>query len=954
MEKLASPEFRSRVETFQARHETKVVTMLFSDIVGSTQLKAKVGDKEGIKAILRHHDVFRECLSLFHEAEEIGTAGDSFFVAFAKPSDAVKFALIVQKTLRHLASESECRVLDRIGIHVGEVWIDHSEGSSRSIDLYGIQVDLCARVSSLGDADQILLTRFPFDSARQIISSDDVKTFALLSWLNHGAYLLKGVEEPIEVCEVGEVGLARLTPPADSDKASRYVSADAEPVLGWRPAVGQQIPETAWVLEEKLGEGGFGEVWCGRDRVLKTKHVFKFCFRAERVRALKREVTIFRLLKERVGNHPNIVAIENVNFDRPPFYVVMQHVNGRDLAAWFGDPNAGKDISLDLRLRLVSQVADALQAAHDSGIVHRDVKPSNVLVSGSADKSHAYLTDFGLGNITSEAATAGITQLGFSQTITRAVAAGGTQLYMAPELFMGQPPSIRSDIYSIGVVLYQMIIGDLTRPVFSDWPDDIPDPLLREDLQLCFARDPLKRFSGAGELASRLRSLPKRRVAREQEHKAILARENARYHRGVVWTAAVEAPLIATVIAYFLYFTDDASGKYDFAGSYHIPLYLFFTALTAMYFGIDSGMRAYFRDLATGFTTAGHGVLRYAGRLFLAISGIIAIQTLLFVFVGNSILEVREMIWTYFTITFLIAFCGATLGLLFSSLVRSRESAVRILFLLIIPQMLLSGALIPIDQMNHLNFTFRPWIVPFPGSELGEQRIRERQNVPIYANFLPVRWGWEALMVAQAKLNPVAVRQGKLQQQIDALVGKEQLTEAESGRLEDLKDTLGLLSALEAGSINEIEKHLRGVDKVIKGEALDSGAVRGSTKGVTAERLYFNRKVLDAIYRSEVEQSDHRVAQSVNVLLAPEKQWEISLFGLRQSIHIDSLIYNAFALAGLSFLVLACFCAHLKLRVVPFMKPQKPSKPQLESIPSKLSGSMSAITSKRPSRAKTR
>ena len=425
MQTLDTPVFRSRVEDFQLRHETKVVTMLFSDVVGSTRLKATLGDKEGIGALLKHHEVFRKTLAAIESGEEIGTAGDSFFLVFAKPSDAVKFALLVQKNVRQLAVDTGHSVLDRIGIHVGEVWIDHAETASRTKDLYGTQVDLCARVSSLADADQILLTRFPFDSSRQVLSRHDVKDFELLSWLNHGPYLMKGIEEPIEVCEVGELGKARLMPPTDSEKAVRYISSDAEPVLGWRPAVGQPVPETSWILDEKLGEGGFGEVWSGHDKLLKTLHVFKFCFRAERARSLKREVTIFRLLKERIGNHPNIVAIENVYFDRPPFYIVMQHINGHDLSAWFKDQENDSTFSVELRLRLIAQVADAVQAANDTGIVHRDIKPSNILVSGSSDQAHAYLTDFGIGNITSEASLSGITQFGFSQTVTRLAGMGG-------------------------------------------------------------------------------------------------------------------------------------------------------------------------------------------------------------------------------------------------------------------------------------------------------------------------------------------------------------------------------------------------------------------------------------------------------------------------------------------------------------------------------------------------
>jgi hypothetical protein len=151
-------------------------------------------------------------------------------------------------------------------------------------------------------------------------------------------------------------------------------SPDSEPVLGWRPAVDQPVPGKGWVLEKKLGEGGFGEVWLGRDKRLKTEHVFKFCFWADRARSLKREVTLFRLLKERVGEHPNIVGIEHVYFDEAPFYIVMQHVEGEDLATWCETQGGVDKVPRASRIEVVAQVAHALQAAHDSGVIlPRDV-----------------------------------------------------------------------------------------------------------------------------------------------------------------------------------------------------------------------------------------------------------------------------------------------------------------------------------------------------------------------------------------------------------------------------------------------------------------------------------------------------------------------------------------------------------------------------------------------------
>ncbi|MDA1275591.1 MAG: protein kinase [Verrucomicrobia bacterium] len=379
MDLNAALENRNKVEEFRKKHRVGLLTLLFTDLVGSTKLKQRLGDRQAVALIQQHHALLREILVRFKDGEEIGTAGDSFFIVFAKPSDAVQFSLLLQSKLRGLPKQAP--LLDRVGIHIGEVVIEERPGTYKPKDMYGLQVDICARVMSLAEGDQIVLTRSAFDNARQVLKGEEIEGVGALSWMNHGPYVLKGVEEPMEICEVGEVGAAVLKPPADSEKVHRYVSADSEPALGWRPALEQVVPGTEWVLEEKLGEGGFGEVWVARQARLKERRVFKFCFRADRVRSLKREVTLFRLLKERVGEHPNIVRLHDVFFDEPPYYVVMDYVAGRDLKTWCEARGGVNRIPLETRLEMAAQVADALQAAHDAGVIHRDVKPSNILIA---------------------------------------------------------------------------------------------------------------------------------------------------------------------------------------------------------------------------------------------------------------------------------------------------------------------------------------------------------------------------------------------------------------------------------------------------------------------------------------------------------------------------------------------------------------------------------------------
>ena len=132
------------LEAFGRRHRTGLVTLLFTDMVGSTALKQQLGDRASALLFEKHHQIIRELLKRFSQGEEVETAGDSFLMIFATPSDAVQFSLLLQSRLRQLKEETGAPVQDRIGIHVGEVVMGADAQSQKPKDLYGIQIDTCA------------------------------------------------------------------------------------------------------------------------------------------------------------------------------------------------------------------------------------------------------------------------------------------------------------------------------------------------------------------------------------------------------------------------------------------------------------------------------------------------------------------------------------------------------------------------------------------------------------------------------------------------------------------------------------------------------------------------------------------------------------------------------------------------------------------------------------------
>lgn len=538
-------------------------TLLLIDLVDSTKLVEEVGDARAFE-IASHHDRVARDLLPRHDGLEVDKS-DGFLLLFERPHDAVCYALAYHRALAELSMELGVELRARAGIHLGEVFLrrnppDDVARGAKPLEVEGLAKPMAARVMSLAAGRQTLITEGAFNLARHAAAGPELAGNTL-SWLAHGPYVFKGVQEPVDIYEVGIPRFSPLTVPPDSAKARRAVAAGDEITLGWRPGPGLEIPRRGgWTLKKRLGEGGFGEVWLAVQEATGEKRAFKFCYEANRLRALQREVTLFRLLKGSLGDREEILRIFDWNLDEAPYYLEAEYVAGGNLAEWVEEHGGLARLTLATRLEVAAQVADALAAAHSVGVLHKDVKPQNVLVIGGPERPRVKLTDFGIGAVVDRQAllAKGITVLGLTEIDAPDGRSGtaASRLYMAPEVAEGRTATVQADIYALGVMIYQMVAGDFRRALGPGWRRDVDDELLAEDIASFVDREPQRRPASAREVAERLRALEQRRqrlVAerreREEAEAARRALERSRRRRKVLAATTAAAVLVAAMVS---------------------------------------------------------------------------------------------------------------------------------------------------------------------------------------------------------------------------------------------------------------------------------------------------------------------------------------------------------------------------------------------------------------------
>jgi len=344
-------------------------------------------------------------------------------------------------------------------------------------------------------------------------------------------------------------------------------------------------------------------------------------------------------------------------------------------------------------------------------------------------------------------------------------------------------------------------------------------------------------------------------------------------------TTLLEAPMLAFLISSVLKYSEDE--HYTFATAFHIPTYLFMSLVVAMFLGLTNSADEIIRDRHTLSRERNHNLrtFYYLMGKITSLSSFALVQCVIYLLIGNWVLEIRDMFFAHLWWMFITALTGACLGLLISSVVTDNRTAINAIPLILIPQIILGGALIKYEEMNkNLDFVYSVtrWLEK---AGVTEEDTASKLKVPFICQFMPLRWSYEAMLISQAKLNPLTSAQDQLEQRIQELVNlppEIKMTPAQQQELDTAKQGLAVVSGLYAKDKNEAARKLGEIrDAAIRGKVTPKllQSALAQQDGVSAEEVYVNRKVLDLVTKAEMEREDYRRKTSPNVFFGTTKRY---------------------------------------------------------------------------------
>ena len=340
-------------------------------------------------------------------------------------------------------------------------------------------------------------------------------------------------------------------------------------------------------------------------------------------------------------------------------------------------------------------------------------------------------------------------------------------------------------------------------------------------------------------------------------------------HRGTFNSIFLEAPLLAGLIGLTLRASPD--GSYQFHSALHLPSYLFLAVTVAMFFGLTNSATEVLRDrpvLRRERNCRPHPIL-YLGSKFLVLILTVAVQSAVFIAVANEVLDLHHMFWNHLGWMILTGCCGTALALMISVISRSERTALGSIPLILVPQILLAGALIPFTEMNR-------------GLFVGGDEGRDNGGEPVPSTIMPLRYAFEGSIVSQATANRFEKTRQPIQDRIDHLKEKKELSTEEEKELKEAGDSLRVLFAAVAENSGQADQILR--DPLDELKRLQEEEMAGlepdldrDTRSVS--QFFVNERVENMVDLAETLRLDGRRKDQPNIFLAKEKP----LFGFNLS-----------------------------------------------------------------------
>jgi ABC transport system ATP-binding/permease protein len=352
-------------------------------------------------------------------------------------------------------------------------------------------------------------------------------------------------------------------------------------------------------------------------------------------------------------------------------------------------------------------------------------------------------------------------------------------------------------------------------------------------------------------------------------------------NRGTIYSTFLEAPLLAALIAITL--RSSPEGSYEFSTALHIPAYLFLSVTVAMFLGLTNSATEVLRDrpILRRERNCQPAAGSYVMAKFAALGLVAAVQCFVYLIVGNHFLEISGMLtyhWLWMTLT---AWTGTGMALVVSSLVKTERAALTAVPLLLVPQMLLAGALVSYKEMNHGLFE-------------DASDYRDRGGVPVPAAIMPLRYAYEAMIVAQATRNPFEVERIRLQRRIDSARSKQEpMLPKQAERFEQLKEGLRRLLASGASSREEALDVVQRIRRIsISGTPIEVETMKiwpeNDSDARPASEFFVNERIDLLVREGETFRNDYRNTERRVVFHALQKPIPF----MKPSVNGESITYQ--------------------------------------------------------------